>query len=1522
MKMRATKALAMLLALCLPMIGLAEEAVEIIPETEACVELPADDLDPSDVPVLNDAAEIVPEEEDLVIEEELLPESDAALGNAADYESWAYSGDINRFPKKLSLGVKETFVLDGTEVLSGSGKITYTSSNKKVATVDKKTGKVKAKKTGTVKITAKQGKKKATCKITVKKAPKSVSVAPLFLELVVGEFIDLNASLPKKTASQLTYITSDSRVVDINEYGEVFAIAPGTATVTVQTFNKKEVSCGFTVVDDGETESPEDKDTFAFSYDEETDSYIVSGYDGDQSDIVIPSKYNGKQVSGIGPRAFAGNKKLTSIVVPGTVLNLQANCFKDCTNLAKLTLAEGLEHIGEGAFSGCTKLEKVIIPESVTVIEDKAFDGSAGLSICVYEGSYAQQWCADNTVVCKLVDGATEGAVTGLTVDQNYCAIGTDNALLFTVQSESDKAPTLYCELDGQSLGRMYDNGTNGDKKANDGIYSLRVTLRYDVPQIVSFNARSGAIRTDSVHVTFHIDLSSTGTEQAIGDICEQMQGIEADFLNASGFVPESKVQSAMNAVKKHAQALVDQGVLLDYYFTSDAVFMQTVYGLKVVYMPKVDGVDSNNTTPMGIRVLQPTRNTYINTDPRLVDGARESADMLLNAFDNFTLLHRYFDSQVTLDTIFAFGPNNIILWHGHGGYDPFNGPFLCTGEPYPSMLHLFGDAHFYKGEISITSNGNVLIYGNFIDNYCHSMDNSLVYLAACYSGKGSKLAKSFLNKGARAVVGNTDSIKTEYDVIMMMQIIENMTLDPLMTLEQSLKDARGVWGANDHVYCEKYNRTDSNPTYAYPKIFGDGDFQFKDPVLSGKVLLSTGETENEPLSDVEVSCYYNGKLLASTTTNALGKYELYWNDAVTGEITIVTSTGMYGEQTVTKSVVADEIYVQDIILQSTFGQVTGYVTDAATQRGIDGATLTLTDAKGNAVSPRGGFATTDADGLYAMTVGIGSYTLTASKSGYEKASAEIRVEPGATLSQHFALEAMASLSGKVIDKNTKEPLSDVYIAMQKNGNIYSVYTRADGTFTVENLSVDGQYTLSTKASGYKDSQLSVTVRLGQATELTQVIELETNGDEEEDPQGQDGALTGRVVDKVTGNPISNASVRLSGGTQTYTAVTGSDGVFSFTSIPGENDYIVTATKDGYMDSAVAATVRSGETTVLPSDIELGPDDGQSVESALSGRVVDKDSGAPLPSATIRLEGAGKVLTTTTGDDGTFSFDAIEADNIYYLTANKSGYWFDDATIKITDGTATKLSKDLMLEQVKSGSGSLEYTYDSTADEYGVSGYSGSLYDLVIPSVYDGKPVTRICSGAFSDCETLVSCTIPNTVKVIESDAFRNSSLRTVRIPGSVEIIGERSFALSDLREVVIEDGVQCIELKAFYDCRQLHSVVIGDSVRKIVGNAFRRCYKLMSVKLPKDLIKIGPQVFYDCRYLLSIDIPENVTYIGKQAFYDCGSLSTVTIRSKEIPDFWTDSFSGTDVRNAYVYEGSDADTYFSKKSKVTVHYL
>lgn len=65
----------------------------------------------------------------------------------------------------ISLYVGDSYTL---KLKNTKGKVKWSSSKKSVATVSSK-GKVRAKKSGTCKITAKVGKKKYTCRVTVKK---------------------------------------------------------------------------------------------------------------------------------------------------------------------------------------------------------------------------------------------------------------------------------------------------------------------------------------------------------------------------------------------------------------------------------------------------------------------------------------------------------------------------------------------------------------------------------------------------------------------------------------------------------------------------------------------------------------------------------------------------------------------------------------------------------------------------------------------------------------------------------------------------------------------------------------------------------------------------------------------------------------------------------------------------------------------------------------------------------------------------------------------------------------------------------------------------------------------------------------------------------------------------------------------------------------------------------------------------------------------------------------------------------
>jgi len=115
-------------------------------------------------------------------------------------------------------------------------------------------------------------------------------------------------------------------------------------------------------------------------YDSSTQTYEVADYIGKQSEVVIPSEYSGKKVTGIQNSAFVGCDSIVSITIPDSVTYIGNSAFYNCDNLASITIPDGVTSIGSYAFSNCDSMLSVTIPDSVTSIEYSAFSNCDSLT--------------------------------------------------------------------------------------------------------------------------------------------------------------------------------------------------------------------------------------------------------------------------------------------------------------------------------------------------------------------------------------------------------------------------------------------------------------------------------------------------------------------------------------------------------------------------------------------------------------------------------------------------------------------------------------------------------------------------------------------------------------------------------------------------------------------------------------------------------------------------------------------------------------------------------------------------------------------------------------------------------------------------------------------------------------------------------------------------------------------------------------------------------------------------------------
>jgi uncharacterized protein YjdB len=132
-------------------------------------------------------------------------------------------------------------------------KVTWSSSDKSIATVDKN-GKVTAKKKGNVTITctaADGSKTKATCKVTVKQPVTKITLSKTKVTLKKGKTITLKKTIAPSSANTKTVIwkSSNKKVATVDSNGKVKAVGKGTATITctAKDGSGKKATCKVTV---------------------------------------------------------------------------------------------------------------------------------------------------------------------------------------------------------------------------------------------------------------------------------------------------------------------------------------------------------------------------------------------------------------------------------------------------------------------------------------------------------------------------------------------------------------------------------------------------------------------------------------------------------------------------------------------------------------------------------------------------------------------------------------------------------------------------------------------------------------------------------------------------------------------------------------------------------------------------------------------------------------------------------------------------------------------------------------------------------------------------------------------------------------------------------------------------------------------------------------------------------------------------------------------------------------------------
>ena len=315
------------------------------------------------------------------------------------------------------------------------------------------------------------------------------------------------------------------------------------------------------------------------------------------------------------------------------------------------------------------------------------------------------------------------------------------------------------------------------------------------------------------------------------------------------------------------------------------------------------------------------------------------------------------------------------------------------------------------------------------------------------------------------------------------------------------------------------------------------------------------------------------------------------------------------------------------------------------------------------------------------------------------------------------------------------------------------------------------------------------------------------------------------------------------------------------------------------------------------------------------------ESGATGPQGP-KGESGATGLQGETGNDGLSAFEIFkkyypeytgtEEDWIYATATNNVCLLFGhkevideaiDATCTVnglTEGKHCEVCKKVLVNQevteashdyvdnicskcgFNSETNGIKYELSEDGESYSIVKYKGTDTELVIPSSYNGKPVTSIERNAFAYCSLLEEVWIPDSIISVGYFAFGDCiSLRNVTIGKGVTSIGNTAFTGCKLLTNLIVSNENEV-----YDSRNNCNAIIETVNNKLIIGC-------NNTVIPSSVTIICDWAFLECTFM-SISIPKSIVAINCGAFSDCFNLTEVYYEGSknqwkevEISDAW-----------------------------------
>lgn len=286
-----------------------------------------------------------------------------------------------------------------------------------------------------------------------------------------------------------------------------------------------------------------------YLYIECADGCAIVGYHGEQTELSIPSAIGELPVIAIETGAFMENERITSVVIPGSVVSIGESAFENCVSLEKVSI-QGDVCLGDYCFAGCAALKTITILGNALEISTTAFDGLSGIAFSG-NGECAVAIGQQTMNICDFVwqNGFSVDAEACITFDASEMNLSVRETGAIT-GSITPAGVQIAWKSNDENIALVNDKGIVTGVSAGDAVITAycvnkteicaEITVHVSIPQIEGI-----------IPVTEKVILSAGDTYSLLWDYEPQYAQGSVSFDSSDPLIAEVDEKGAVTAVSQ-----------------------------------------------------------------------------------------------------------------------------------------------------------------------------------------------------------------------------------------------------------------------------------------------------------------------------------------------------------------------------------------------------------------------------------------------------------------------------------------------------------------------------------------------------------------------------------------------------------------------------------------------------------------------------------------------------------------------------------------------------------------------------------------------------------------------------------------------------------------------------------------------------------------------------------------------------------------------------------------------------------